>query len=646
MSRPSEQALRSLESYRAPNWFFQDDGYYIHRNRVYLQGSAVNFGSPAVGGTLFTGVPGDMRPSTTLTAHTVLIAPDPATPGITVPTTTTMTITPDGSLSIPVPPYANAAPTLTDLGSYQGTTPRPMFPDPFEYVVVLGNVSWLIGESHGAYTTESLAPHLDGDSFEDIDATIGLHDARVHISGHVRAKHNGVHRITISLPPEYTSAIDPDSGDFTTVKAPRFEAALTLGPSGRLDIANQDGRPPLDPPPTYQSPSNTQDVAINLVGTADSVVAGLAGQPTRIIDTFGHGVPATGSWTGPEPGGERIQASFSPGVGAFLTPTTPGMFTEITSQLAAFGPPPDWVGVQLLWDTGAPSPFGDDTSGYRAPTDIAIMSDVPCVLRNFHDGSVMGSLPMGVGVAGTGSDTGYPAGRGEGKGQGWLAPASGGYSVDPNNEGAALLWRPEEAPNAFELVVVDGVAYGLEGIGFVAWLIPFWYTRRHWVLKDDVIDLTGGGWQAPFTAPEIAPTPSTVTPGPGTPGVKPRHSVLGHSQPPKVTGASGTSLGTFLATAYGPPWDAIEGTGVTSTGIALSPSPGPQDHYVIAVDPSVIPYHTKVRVDPNPFGDTSIVFSAEDTGGAIIGNHIDIYIAAGRAEQNGWGARNVTVYVV
>jgi 3D (Asp-Asp-Asp) domain-containing protein len=84
----------------------------------------------------------------------------------------------------------------------------------------------------------------------------------------------------------------------------------------------------------------------------------------------------------------------------------------------------------------------------------------------------------------------------------------------------------------------------------------------------------------------------------------------------------------------------MNGTGVTATGVDLKSAP---HRYIIAVDPNVIPLHTHVHVVPNPFGDDNLVFSAEDTGGAIIGYHIDIYDWRGRASQLNWGRPNVTV---
>ena len=98
--------------------------------------------------------------------------------------------------------------------------------------------------------------------------------------------------------------------------------------------------------------------------------------------------------------------------------------------------------------------------------------------------------------------------------------------------------------------------------------------------------------------------------------------------------------GEWLATAYGPPWEGIQGDGITATGIDLRPA---KPAYIIAVDPTVIALGSYVHVSPNPFGDDAIAFEAADTGGAIIGKHIDIYDWQGRAAQDAWGARHVTV---
>jgi 3D (Asp-Asp-Asp) domain-containing protein len=97
--------------------------------------------------------------------------------------------------------------------------------------------------------------------------------------------------------------------------------------------------------------------------------------------------------------------------------------------------------------------------------------------------------------------------------------------------------------------------------------------------------------------------------------------------------------GPWLATAYGPPWGGIEGDGITATGLDLRSGP---PAFEVAVDPHQIALGSYVRVEPNPFG-TQSVFYAGDTGGAIVGRHIDIYDWRGRESQDAWGERHVSV---
>src|SRR5580704_8404281 len=97
--------------------------------------------------------------------------------------------------------------------------------------------------------------------------------------------------------------------------------------------------------------------------------------------------------------------------------------------------------------------------------------------------------------------------------------------------------------------------------------------------------------------------------------------------------------GSWLATAYGPPWGGIEGDGITATRLNLTAG---QPALEIAVDPHFIALGSYVHVQPNPFGTTG-AFYAGDTGGAITGKHIDIYDWRGRASQDAWGQRAVSV---
>ena len=116
----------------------------------------------------------------------------------------------------------------------------------------------------------------------------------------------------------------------------------------------------------------------------------------------------------------------------------------------------------------------------------------------------------------------------------------------------------------------------------------------------------------------------------------------GAGNPPCQAAGAGpppAGSGSWVATAYGPPWDAMNGSGVTATGLNLTAG---EPAYEIAVDPAVIPLESFEHVTPNPFG-TPHAFYAGDTGGAIIGRHVDIYDWQGRAAQDAWGVRHVTV---
>lgn len=97
------------------------------------------------------------------------------------------------------------------------------------------------------------------------------------------------------------------------------------------------------------------------------------------------------------------------------------------------------------------------------------------------------------------------------------------------------------------------------------------------------------------------------------------------------------------ATAYGPPWDSMNGTGVTKTGFRLPPGPVPEMIPIVAVDRSRVPLGSLVYIWPNPY-DYAGPFHALDIGGAIKGdNAIDFLVMEGREAQAAWGRRQVTV---
>lgn len=82
---------------------------------------------------------------------------------------------------------------------------------------------------------------------------------------------------------------------------------------------------------------------------------------------------------------------------------------------------------------------------------------------------------------------------------------------------------------------------------------------------------------------------------------------------------------------------AYAGHGITATG--TKPVRNPNGWSTIAVDRNVIPLGTKVYVENYGYA------IAEDVGGAIKGNKIDIYVNS-TAEAYQWGRRTVTIYIL
>lgn len=87
---------------------------------------------------------------------------------------------------------------------------------------------------------------------------------------------------------------------------------------------------------------------------------------------------------------------------------------------------------------------------------------------------------------------------------------------------------------------------------------------------------------------------------------------------------------SVVATAY-------SDNGCTSTGPHTSRNPG--GYSTIAVDPRVIPLNSKVYVQGYGYA------IAADTGGAIIGNRIDVFFPSD-AECESWGVRTVSVTII
>ena len=122
------------------------------------------------------------------------------------------------------------------------------------------------------------------------------------------------------------------------------------------------------------------------------------------------------------------------------------------------------------------------------------------------------------------------------------------------------------------------------------------------------------------------PINKVVTKGTGTNYVV---SSLNSSKYSLISNSSSNSKGNKMvvsATAY-------SGDGITATG--TRPRWG-----TIAVDPRIIPYGTKVYIPK-----FNMTFVAEDCGGGIKGNKIDIFMNSS-SECYNWGVRNIDIYIV
>lgn len=77
-------------------------------------------------------------------------------------------------------------------------------------------------------------------------------------------------------------------------------------------------------------------------------------------------------------------------------------------------------------------------------------------------------------------------------------------------------------------------------------------------------------------------------------------------------------MGTFKITYY---WEGEDEWGVmTATGVIA------KEGRTIAVDPSIIPYGSKIMINGH-------IYIAEDCGGAVNGNVIDIFVNEPRQEM-------------
>jgi 3D (Asp-Asp-Asp) domain-containing protein len=95
----------------------------------------------------------------------------------------------------------------------------------------------------------------------------------------------------------------------------------------------------------------------------------------------------------------------------------------------------------------------------------------------------------------------------------------------------------------------------------------------------------------------------------------------------KKSSSNVVSTMTVSATAYA-------GDSITATGTT------PKVGRTIAVDPSIIPYGTRVYIPA--LGGTYV---AEDCGGGIKGNRIDIFMGS-ESQCNSWGVRSIEIQIL
>lgn len=114
------------------------------------------------------------------------------------------------------------------------------------------------------------------------------------------------------------------------------------------------------------------------------------------------------------------------------------------------------------------------------------------------------------------------------------------------------------------------------------------------------------------------------------------------SKPNNTTSQSGTSLGTFEATAYGP--DCVGCSGVTANGTDIRNGNIYSNGYrVIAADTRVIPMNSIVKITYSS-GKTEMAIVA-DVGGKIKGRIIDIAFAS-EAETPAFGRQQVQIELI
>jgi 3D (Asp-Asp-Asp) domain-containing protein/peptidoglycan hydrolase CwlO-like protein len=145
-------------------------------------------------------------------------------------------------------------------------------------------------------------------------------------------------------------------------------------------------------------------------------------------------------------------------------------------------------------------------------------------------------------------------------------------------------------------------------------------TQEH-VATGRIAQLEAAAEQARVNGDRVSAPSAQTASGTPPPAPSSSSSSSGGTPPPPPSTDPGSTL-SVVSTAYDLP-------GTTATGI-------PVRHGVCATDPRVIPLGTRFTVPG--YG----VCVAADTGSAVIGRRIDVWVATATEAQN-WGTRTVTI---
>lgn len=578
-----DQQLVPLAPYETGGWSFTGTcGYYIHHNRVYLQGEISSGGS--VASLILTGLPPGLCPAAD-TALTLVIDPrnstDPATPGIVLPLTLAATITTTGDLSLDgLPPYIDTSPPSTPYShmvNVDGTI-APDFTSPLSYAIMLANLSWPIpGDPTDTAAPISLATLLSSADFADIDSTISNHGTRIHLGGHVRALVD-MPAVLVAfggLSAAVQAGLDPTGESYTTAHGPEGPVVLVLDDDGGVFLSS-DFVPVTPGPPAWGPPLPT---ATENPTPPGGLVTKLRGQPPAAVET----ITTTGSLL-PGPHGAILphtrdvvddgvglgsisghQEVFDINNGTYECffdyvpgPTPPGTVVRARSEcpaggsggaataqiadlLAHFYPLPDWFSLWVTFtafgeapNQGCGTPFNIGPEffiecGPQLTPEVAATAtcDVPARIVSGTDGTVQTTTEDVFGTPLVHSAFPYVDSQGANISglYSWLLtgfvarPGATVYPHDPNLLSTATLWRPGE---------INTLGYALGGlyVGHVEIEInlhAYWLLRRDFLKAGDVLDLTGAGWQGI--------SPSTVMAGPPSTGLRTRKMILGTQTP-------------------------------------------------------------------------------------------------------------------